>query len=75
MSINISYRDLKMARLTFLLASLLLSCFLLNAQVDAKEYMRCQLARELLQKYGINKTFLSNCKYHSLQARNTILFQ
>lgn len=64
-----------MARQAFLLASLLLSCLLLNAQVNAKEYMRCQLARELLQKYGINKTFLSNCKYKSSQAENTFLLQ
>uniref|UniRef100_A0A0K8VAJ1 lysozyme n=1 Tax=Bactrocera latifrons TaxID=174628 RepID=A0A0K8VAJ1_BACLA len=49
-----------MARLTFLLAPLLLSCLLLSTHVDAKEYMRCQLAKELLLKYGINKTFLSN---------------
>uniref|UniRef100_A0A034WDG6 lysozyme n=2 Tax=Bactrocera dorsalis TaxID=27457 RepID=A0A034WDG6_BACDO len=49
-----------MARLTLLVAPLLLSCLLLNSRVDAKEYMRCQLAKELLLKYGINKTFLSN---------------
>ncbi|XP_049308567.1 lysozyme-like [Bactrocera dorsalis] len=49
-----------MARLALLLAALLLSCLLLSYRMDAKEYMRCQLTRELLLKYGINKTFLSN---------------
>lgn len=31
--------------------------------VSNKQYLRCELARELMDKYKINKTFLSNCKY------------
>ncbi|XP_067634147.1 lysozyme-like isoform X2 [Eurosta solidaginis] len=49
-----------MARFNIIIIPLLLGCIKFDVHVDAKEYMRCQLARELLEKYGINKTFLSN---------------
>lgn len=41
---------------------LLLNC---ASQVDSKKYGRCELSRELVEKYKINKTYLSNCKYNS----------
>ncbi|XP_017477855.1 PREDICTED: lysozyme-like isoform X3 [Rhagoletis zephyria] len=67
------YKCSKMSCSKALLFTLLLSCLLLNAQVGGKEYMRCQLARELLEKYGINKTFLSNwiCLIEHESNRNT----
>ncbi|XP_005187508.1 lysozyme-like [Musca domestica] len=31
-----------------------------TSRVQGKKYLRCELARELLDKYRVNKTFLSN---------------
>lgn len=29
---------------------------------NGKKYMRCELSRELIEKYQIDKSFLSSCK-------------
>lgn len=50
----------------FVTTSLLTALVLNNAirNVDSKKYLRCELSRELVEKYQISKTFLSNCKYY-----------
>lgn len=30
---------------------------------DAKTYNKCELAKDLLNKHGFDKTYLANCKY------------
>ncbi|EDW74033.1 uncharacterized protein Dwil_GK21589 [Drosophila willistoni] len=42
-----------------LILSLIVNCLLIS-KVQSKKYLRCELTRDLVEKYNFDKTFLSN---------------